>query len=167
MLAAALEVGALWCHAVNATPTRFQSTQTSVAAEDGAPTCSDGATIEGLWLVEKMNVTHTEDLLAEPGSASWTVTNTLTNMAERLTCSLRANYICEINGTPEDDSFHIWLQINLNVASFTFNQTLPCGSETASAYAPHNHLDVLQFYLLMTTDFVLELRMPSEWQKCI
>jgi hypothetical protein len=131
MFAAALAAGALWCHAVNATPT---PSRTSGVVTSEALACADGDTIEDLWLVEQVNVTHTTDLLVEPGSASWTVTNTLTNITERLTCSLRANYICEMNGTPEDDSFHIWLQINLNIAVFTFNQSLPCGSETASEY---------------------------------
>lgn len=102
------------------------------------PACTDGATIEDLWLVERVNVTHTNDELVKPGSASWTVTNTLTNLTERLTCTLRANYICEMNGTPEDETFHVWLQINLNVAVFTFNQSLPCGRETALEYVLHH-----------------------------
>ncbi|KAK3293730.1 uncharacterized protein B0H64DRAFT_219011 [Chaetomium fimeti] len=135
---AALATGALLHPAVvNATPTGFRSTTRSVLVEDAAPACSNGATIEDLWLVTQVNVTNSNDALVEPGSASWTITNTFTNVTERLTCSLLAGYRCEMDGTPEDDSFHIWLQINLNVASFTFNQTLPCGSEAASetAYA--------------------------------
>ncbi|KAH6848421.1 hypothetical protein B0I37DRAFT_377579 [Chaetomium sp. MPI-CAGE-AT-0009] len=143
VFSAVLAAGALLCPAVvNANPAVFRSTTRSMVA----PACSDGATIEDLWLIKQVNVTHTKDELVQPGSASWTVTNTFTNITERLTCTLRANYICEINGTPEEDSFHIWLQINLNVAAFTFNQSLPCGSETASetAYA----IGMAELYLI-------------------
>ncbi|KAK4031592.1 hypothetical protein C8A01DRAFT_51380 [Parachaetomium inaequale] len=137
LLGSALAALVMLWPAVNATPAPYRGTVASTAVRETTPTCSDGATIENLWLVEQLNVTHTTDELVQPGSASWTLTNTLTNTTERLNCTLRANYICEMNGTPGDDSFHIWLQINLNLATFTLNQSLPCGSEAApgSAYA--------------------------------
>jgi hypothetical protein len=124
LVSALVAVVSLW-PAVYATPTPY-GTVASTAVRETTPTCSDGAIIEKLWLVDQLNVTHTTDELVQPGSASWSLTNTLTNSTERLNCTLRANYICEMNGTPGDDSFHIWLQINLNLATFTLNQSLPC-----------------------------------------
>ncbi|KAK4139913.1 uncharacterized protein C8A04DRAFT_15399 [Dichotomopilus funicola] len=96
----------------------------SVVPRQQLSDCSDKTPIQGLWEVTHVNVTH--DQPERPGTASWSVLNTLTNTTEDLNCTLRANYICELDGTPEDDSFHIWLQINLNIAAFTLNQTLTC-----------------------------------------
>ncbi|KAK3304959.1 uncharacterized protein B0T15DRAFT_256332 [Chaetomium strumarium] len=124
----------------------YRDTRASIAPRQSPSACSDGTTIENLWLVERLNVTYTSDELVRPGNASWTVTNTLTNTTERISCTLRANYICELNGTPGDASFHIWLQINLDVATFTLNQTLPCGDRppVRSAYA----LGTAELYLI-------------------
>jgi hypothetical protein len=111
---------------VSARSATYRDTRASIASRHSAPACADGTTIENLWLVERLNVTYTSDELVHPGNASWSITNTLTNTTERINCTLRANYICELNGTPGDASFHIWLQINLDTATFTLNQTLPC-----------------------------------------
>ncbi|KAK4236971.1 hypothetical protein C8A03DRAFT_45131 [Achaetomium macrosporum] len=126
----------------------------SITPRQSPSACSDGATIENLWLVERLNVTYTSDELVRPGNASWTITNTLTNTTERLSCTLRANYICELNGTPGDASFHIWLQINLDIATFTLNQSLPCRGETSSrsAYA----LGTAELYLICPTTGIKE-----------
>ncbi|SPQ27117.1 42ad1a92-c87c-4516-8d7d-6c71e4c7b4be [Thermothielavioides terrestris] len=130
--------------------------QALIAPPQTAPACSDGATIKNMWLVERLNVTYTGDERVQPGNASWTITNTLTNTTERLRCALRANYLCEFNGTLGNSSLHIWLQINLDVASFTLNQSLPCGSEagTGSAYA----VGTAQLYLICEDKTIVEGR---------
>jgi hypothetical protein len=125
MFATALTVGSTLWGEGKATPT---------LRRQPFPTCSDGATIEGLWLVDQLNVTYTEDELVQPGNATWRITNTLTNTTERLRCPLRSNYRCEINGSPEDDSLRIWLQINIDLATFSINQSLPCGNEGPPRY---------------------------------
>lgn len=125
MFATALTVGSTLWGEGKATPT---------LRRQPSPTCSDGATIEGLWLVDQLNVTYTEDELVQPGNATWRITNTLTNTTERLRCPLRSNYRCEINGSPEDDSLRIWLQINIDLATFSINQSLPCGNEGPPRY---------------------------------
>lgn len=79
-------------------------------------------------------MTYTADELVRPGNASFTISNKLTNTTERLHCALRANYICEIKSSEGDNSFGIWLQINLDVATFTLNQSLPCGDGPGSKY---------------------------------
>lgn len=104
----------------------------SVAPRQQILDCSNKTPIQGLWELTHVNVTH--DQPEQPGTASWSVLNTLTNTTEDLNCTLRANYICELDGTPEDDSFHIWLQINLNVAAFTLNQTLACPEDQLVKY---------------------------------
>jgi hypothetical protein len=77
-------------------------------------------------------VAYTDNELVRPGNASWTITNNMTKASKRIDCALRANYICELESTLGDESLHLWLQINLDVATFTINQSLACGSETAS-----------------------------------
>ncbi|KAK4172415.1 hypothetical protein QBC36DRAFT_197051 [Triangularia setosa] len=79
----------------------------------------------GLWVVENLEVEYTGDEVLQRGNATFTLTNTNTKVTETLRCSLRANYICEFYGTPSDPDLDIWLQLNLNVASFTLNKTLP------------------------------------------
>jgi hypothetical protein len=85
-------------------------------------------------MVERLNVTYTRDELVTPGNASWTITNTLTNTTQQLRCNLRANYACEFKETPADAGLHIWLQINLDVASFYLNQSLSCATQASSGY---------------------------------
>ncbi|KAK4198086.1 hypothetical protein QBC40DRAFT_230639 [Triangularia verruculosa] len=79
----------------------------------------------GLWVVENLVVEYTGDEVLQRGNATFTLTNTDTETTETLRCSLRANYICEFYGIPSDANLDIWLQLNLNVASFTLNKTLP------------------------------------------
>jgi hypothetical protein len=114
--------------ASNATPIASRDPRTLAEIRQASPSCSDGETIKNLWLVEQLNVTYTSDERVKPGNASFTLTNTLAHTTERIGCSLRANYICELHGTPGDASLYIWLQINLDVARFTLNQSVPCGT---------------------------------------
>ncbi|KXX82010.1 hypothetical protein MMYC01_201515 [Madurella mycetomatis] len=126
----------------------------SAARQEPGPACSDGATIENLWLVKDLNVTYTSDELVRPGNATFTITNNLTNETERIHCALRANYVCDIRGTPGDDSLSIWLQINLDVARFTLNQSLACDNEptSQSAYALGN----TELYLVCLEEYIEE-----------
>ncbi|GAB1312584.1 hypothetical protein MFIFM68171_02794 [Madurella fahalii] len=132
----------------------LQQMHGSAARQQPAPACSDGATIENLWLVKDLNVTYTSDELVRPGNASFTITNNLTNETERILCALRANYVCDIHGTPGDESLEIWLQINLDVARITLNQSLACGSEPnpSSAYAIGN----AELYLVCPDEYIEE-----------
>ncbi|KAK4150225.1 hypothetical protein C8A00DRAFT_46330 [Chaetomidium leptoderma] len=146
VVGAVLAVGALLWPTVYATPTPYGGTRASVATRQTPSACSEGGTIESLWLVKQLNVTYANDLTVQPGNASWTITNTLTNTTKQIRCPLRANYICELDATLGESDLHIWLQINLDVARFSLNQSLPCGSEVASksAYAVGN----AELYLL-------------------
>src|SRR5687767_6243269 len=96
IFAAALTVGSLLWGEGKATPTLRRDTGSAVAVRQPSVACSDGATIEGLWLVDQLNVRYTQDELVQPGNATWRITNTLTNTTERLRCPLRSNYRCEI-----------------------------------------------------------------------
>ncbi|KAK4245101.1 hypothetical protein C7999DRAFT_16677 [Corynascus novoguineensis] len=140
VLRAALTVGFLLQRSSNATPTLFRRTLSPIPVRQISSVCEHGAIVPDLWLVDGLNVKYTNDEQAQPGNASWTLTNTLTNVTEHINCPLRLNYICDMNGTPKDSGLHIWLQINLNIAALSFNQTLPCGNETTamSAYAIGN-----------------------------
>ncbi|KAK4667683.1 hypothetical protein QC763_310662 [Podospora pseudopauciseta] len=105
----------------------------------------------GLWVVENLEVEYTGDEVLQRGNATFTLTNTNTEVTDTLRCSLRANYICEFYGIPSDPNLDIWLQLNLNVASFTLNKTLPdcLGPEWGDAW------------IVGQTELYLEC--PQEW----
>ncbi|KAK0736534.1 hypothetical protein B0T21DRAFT_332998 [Apiosordaria backusii] len=105
----------------------------------------------GLWVVENLEVEYTGDEVLQRGNATFTLTNTNTEVTETLRCSLRANYICEFYGTPSDPNLDIWVQLNLNVATFTLNKTLPgcLGPEWGDAW------------IVGQTELYLEC--PQEW----
>lgn len=134
ILRAAVTVGFVLQKTSNATPTLFRRTLSPLPVRQRSSVCEYDATVPGLWLVDGLSVKYTNDEQAQPGNASWTLTNTLTNVTEHINCPLRLNYICDMNGTPKDSGLHIWLQINLNIAALSFNQTLPCGNETTAMY---------------------------------
>ena len=113
----------------NALPSLLQATP-----QQSAPACVEGATIENLWRVQQLNVNYTDDERVRRGNATFTITNNLTNITESIRCSLRANYVCEVYGTPAQETLQIWLQINLGVARFTLNQTVDCSSEQGPRY---------------------------------
>jgi hypothetical protein len=123
----AIAFGILLAQLLRGTPLTHRETTTPITLRQPPPTCSGGTTIEDLWVVDQLNVTYTHDETVRPGNAAWRLANTMTSDVEVLRCNLRANYICELNGTPGDSGLHVWLQINLDVARITINQSLPCG----------------------------------------
>jgi hypothetical protein len=90
-----------------------------------------------LWSVYGLNVTYTADETIKHGSATFTLMNTYTNHTECLNCSLRFNSICEFHGTPGDKGLQIWLQLNLELAYVTINQSMPCPSTNRSVSLKH------------------------------
>ncbi|KAL2261100.1 hypothetical protein VTK26DRAFT_4701 [Humicola hyalothermophila] len=109
---------------VGATPSGL-----SVGPRQATADCSEGAVIEDLWLVKNLNVNFTDDERVRQANATFTITSSLTDTTETIHCPLRANYICEVYGTPAQDNLQIWLQINLGIAKFTLNQTVDCSGE--------------------------------------
>ncbi len=69
------------------------------------------------WHVDAINVTYS------PGSASLVLSNSLTNKTEALTCPLTFNSVCQIMGTPNDETLQVVLQVNIDVATMTLNQS--------------------------------------------
>lgn len=93
--------------------------------------CTDGATIPNLWLVKDLKVAYAQNDGDPPSNASFSLTNTWTNVTETLRCNLRANYQCQFSGTPQNSNIVIWLQLNL-AAYFTMEETQKCDGKTAS-----------------------------------
>ena len=60
------------------------------------------------------------------GRADFTLSNSLTNKTDKITCPLRANYRCNINGIPSDKSVKIDIQVNLNVATLVIDHKVYC-----------------------------------------
>ena len=147
IVGAAFSIGALYANLVNAAPAGHQHGVAPVSSRQSFPVCTDGSIIKNMWLVDQLNVAYTSDELVRPGNASFAITNNLTNTTETIRCSLRANYVCEVHGTPGYDSLQIWLQINLDVARFTLNQSLVCSNAPDSGYVflpnPWNYSNTL------------------------
>ena len=79
------------------------------------------------WAVQGFNVTYGGD--NTPGSASFTLVNTLTNTSEALLCALRFNSLCEMYGTAHDKDLTVLVQLNLETAYITANHTWTCDSQ--------------------------------------
>ncbi|KAK0705700.1 hypothetical protein B0H67DRAFT_687817 [Lasiosphaeris hirsuta] len=109
--------------------------------------CVAGQTLPGLWTIGSMTIAYTPDELARSGNATFTLTSSLTSPAttETVRCALRFNSLCELAGTPADPDLHLWLQVNLQVASVTVNHPWACDGVAAGAS-----------YVAGTADVVLE-----------
>lgn len=97
--------------------------------------CSGNATVQDLWSIKGLTVTYVPDLTKGSGTGAFTLTNTRTNYSEALKCNLRANYLCDYQGTPGDPGLSIWLQLNLDIAYITINQSWACGDSEHARYA--------------------------------
>ncbi|KAK3311901.1 hypothetical protein B0H66DRAFT_539017 [Apodospora peruviana] len=105
--------------------------------------CSDHATVNNLWAIKGLKVTYTPDETKKQGNATFILTNTRTKITEALSCPLRFNYICEFHGTPGDPGLSIWLQLNLQMAYITINQSWACGDDTAGAVSAARYVHLL------------------------
>ncbi|KAK4442411.1 hypothetical protein QBC34DRAFT_272281, partial [Podospora aff. communis PSN243] len=97
------------------------------------PVCTAGASIPKMYTFGNLNVTYAAsgNILQSQSTASWTFTNTATNVTENLSCTLRGGYTCQINGTPKHPDVTVWLQLNL-IALFSFLDARACDGKTAS-----------------------------------
>jgi hypothetical protein len=77
------------------------------------------------WAVDAINVTYSDDT-DTPGNAAFVLSNSLTNNTEALTCPLTFNTLCQILGTFNDETLQILLQVNIDVAFITLNQSWTC-----------------------------------------
>ncbi|KAH8901794.1 hypothetical protein BR93DRAFT_962850 [Coniochaeta sp. PMI_546] len=77
------------------------------------------------WTVEAINITYSNETYT-PGTASFALSNSITNKTESLTCPLTFNSLCQISGTPNDETLQVLLQVNIDVAYMTLNQSWTC-----------------------------------------
>jgi hypothetical protein len=77
------------------------------------------------WTVEGINVTYSNETYT-PGTASFVLSNSVTNKTESLTCPLTFNSLCQILGTPNDETLQVLLQVNIDAAYMTLNQSWVC-----------------------------------------
>ena len=98
------------------------------------------------WHVDAINVTYSDDTYS-PGSASFVLSNSLTNKTEALTCPLTFNSICQIMGTPNDETLQVVLQVNIDVATMSLNQSWTCHDQlnqsVTCVFAASLYLDCL------------------------
>jgi hypothetical protein len=91
------------------------------------------------WHVDAINITYSNDTYI-PGTASFTLSNTVTNKTEALSCPLTFNSLCQILGTPNDETLQVVMQVNIDAAYITLNQSWTC----------HDQLNQSTTYVLHT-----------------
>lgn len=77
------------------------------------------------WHVDAINVTYSDETYT-PGTASFVLSNSVTNKSDTLTCPLTFNSLCQILGTPNDETLQVLLQVNIDTAYMTLNQSWTC-----------------------------------------
>jgi hypothetical protein len=85
------------------------------------------------WNVTNLKVTYGAEV-STGGKVSFTFSNLLTKSSEALTCALRANSRCEVVGTPSDKGVHIYLQVSIDTAYWTVNETWSCATNPGTKY---------------------------------
>lgn len=81
------------------------------------------------WTVEGISITYSNETYT-PGTASFELSNSITNKTESLTCPLTFNSMCQILGTPNDETLQVLLQVNIDVVYMTLNQSWTCHDQT-------------------------------------
>jgi len=66
----------------------------------------------------------------------------MTGKTDSLTCSLVANYRCEIDGTPTDQGVRINLQIQTGVARMSIGETISCDGGASQLVIGRADLDL-------------------------
>jgi len=96
-----------------------------------ADSCIDGAKLPNLWSVQDIQIAYARGDGGPPSNATFTFTDLRANQTDSLQCNLRANYQCQINGTPKNKDITIWLQLNL-LAYVSVSQMERCEGSPAS-----------------------------------
>ncbi|KAJ9157380.1 hypothetical protein NKR23_g244 [Pleurostoma richardsiae] len=78
------------------------------------------------WSVDDLSVRYSGTDTV-PGNATFTLANSATNTSEALACSLPFNSLCYIDG-----SANVTLQLMLETAYITVNQTWICGDQAGN-----------------------------------
>jgi len=96
-----------------------------------APFCTPGTTFPALYTFSNLLVSYAPSATSlgagaptTQSTASFTLTNSQTNLSESLTCNLRIGYQCQMSGTPKNPNLQVWLQLNL-AAYFSFLERMP------------------------------------------
>jgi hypothetical protein len=77
------------------------------------------------WTIKDVNITS-RDTVGNDGRATFTFVNNLTQASDTVTCSLVANYRCEINGVPSEKSVKINIQSMMETLYVSVEQTQTC-----------------------------------------
>ena len=83
------------------------------------------------WTLQSVAATYSDDTYT-PGIAAVTITNSITNTTESFDCPLSFNTLCQLDGTPGDKDLRVYMQINMEAASISFNKTWTCEASQAA-----------------------------------
>ncbi|KAI1177005.1 hypothetical protein F4777DRAFT_232190 [Nemania sp. FL0916] len=85
------------------------------------------------WTLRNLDI-ETFDYVGSNGTLAVTFTYNLTNQTESITCPLHSNYRCTINGTKNDNSTIIDMQLGINSLYMTVWQVLSCGENGSTTF---------------------------------
>ena len=83
------------------------------------------------WSVHSASVTYSSNPFENPGKGSFTLSHLLSNITEKIECSLLFNSTCRVTGTPVDPALQWQFQVNVDFSWFVFNETWTCDSQVA------------------------------------
>jgi hypothetical protein len=81
------------------------------------------------WTIKDLSI-KSRDEVGSSGSASFTLGYDLTGKTDKLSCTLVANYRCEIDGTPSDKSIILNLQTQMQQVYISISQSITCDGKT-------------------------------------
>jgi len=79
------------------------------------------------WNITNFRVTYGLEVRSQ-APVTFNITNNVTGESSALSCSLRANSICEVRGTPSDQSLHITIQTSINMLFVTIEDNVSCAN---------------------------------------
>ncbi len=62
---------------------------------------------------------------------TFTLTGGVAGKSDTISCTMRANSHCQIDGIPSDKNCHIYIQTYLDTYLISFNETISCDGQTS------------------------------------
>ena len=78
------------------------------------------------WTISGLEVHYSDDSPVIPGNTTFSLTSSLSNTTEEITCPVPFNYACRLNGTPKNKDLNLQIQFGPDMALAFLNQTFVC-----------------------------------------
>lgn len=81
------------------------------------------------WTISNFH-SNTTDSVGSGGSVSFTLVNDLTEVTDKLSCSLQVNYRCIFAGTPSDRNLTVDIAVRSESLTLSLDETVNCPGRT-------------------------------------